>query len=650
MDHPLHPRFDKALPGLALWLALIIVYALYLPGQNGTLHFDDEPNLSGLASVSDSQSALLFVTSGIASALSRPVSLASFLLNRWDWPDNPRRFIEVNILIHILNGALLAWLTLRVVRVARPEANQRAAWIAISAATLWLLLPILASTSLMIIQRMTSLSATFVLAGLLLYIVGLSWEIRNQRFMGRAIQFAGICFGTLLAVFAKENGALLPLYALILEITLLAGATTLSATRRWRKLLLALPVLALFGYLVIQFSPTDFTDRDFSLIERLRTQPIALWDYARLAFFPHSNAFSPFHDDYPIARGLLDPPTALIAALALSIVLGLALVNRNRFPLFALAVLWYLAGHALESSVLPLEMYFEHRNYLPLVGPMIALAWVAWPPSGSWKHKAPILLTVYAMLLGGTLWQTTTLWGQPILAAEVWASEHGDSARAVQYLAQRYHLNGDSATAHRVLAANADRYPQHIDLALEALQISCETNDESAVMRDLVRAEDALSKATYSAGALTTLYNLQDYREAKRCDSLNVEAMRRLIDGLLANEHYQQHRALHHLYHISSRLYREQRLFNGTVQQLMLAYEVAPDIGTATMIIRTLISGGLHGEAMTFLTTQRAHAPLNPILRSQWLQTLDRVQEEIANAEGNPSSQRRSDPFKSPSD
>ncbi len=57
-------------------------------------------------------------------------------------------------------------------------------------------------------------------------------------------------------------------------------------------------------------------------------------------------------------------------------ILGLiltALVRRKKWPLFAFAVLWFFAGHALESTFLPLEYFFEHRNYLPLLGPIFAL-------------------------------------------------------------------------------------------------------------------------------------------------------------------------------------------------------------------------------------------------------------------------------------
>lgn len=622
--------WQAALAGLGLWLLLLMVYLLYLPGQQGMLHFDDQVNLEGLARVEDSQSALVFVGSGIAGTLSRPVALASFLLNKGDWPSNPQGLIRTNILIHLLNGALLAWLGLRLVRLTLPGSGSRGPWIAVSAAGLWLLLPLLASTTLIIIQRMTSLSATFVIAGLLFYIIGLSWEAQGRKFPGRTMQLGGIGIGTLLAVFTKENGVLLPLYALILEGTLLARVALVSDTRRLRMALLALPTLLLLGYLAAHISPADFAARKFTLTERLLTQPIILWDYVRLALFPRANAFTPIHDDYLIAHGFFDPPTALVASLTWVTVLGLALWKRKSWPFIAFAVFWFLGGHVLESTAVALELYFEHRNYLPMFGPMLAIAWISWTTTGGyWQNKGPLLLATYMVLLGGVLWQTTSLWGQPHLAAQIWAMEHPASIRAPQYLASHYQLLGDADAAHRVLAQAAELHPKEIDLALGALQLSCESNEQYALEQDLLRLRERLASGVYGAATFKTMSNLMDYHLAKRCEYLSTEVIQSILDGLLQNPRYQNGRALNNLHHLKSRLYREGLQFDGTLKHLMLAYQAKPDIGTLGIIIGTMMSGGLHEEAMKFLRAEQDHAPLNPILRNEWTNTLDHLRVEI---------------------
>src|SRR5690606_4867616 len=117
---------------------------------------------------------------------------------------------------------------------------------------------------------------------------------------------------------------------------------------------------------------------------------------------------------------------------------------------------WYLGAHLLESTTIALELYFEHRNYVPLMGPVLAVA------AGSvraGKTIAPLLqgaLCAYGLLLAVVLFGSTSLWGQPALAAEMWAIRKPDSLRATQYLAQQLLAYGDSAAARRTLRRYAE--------------------------------------------------------------------------------------------------------------------------------------------------------------------------------------------------
>ena len=613
-------------PSFAIYLLLLIGYALYLPGQQGVFYFDDEVNLRGLSQVENGKTALTFIATNPAGSFSRPIALASFLLNLGDWPVNPQGFLYINILIHLLNGVLLAWFTLRLVRLIRPELAERAEWIAISAAGLWLLLPLLASTSLIIIQRMTSLCAAFVLAGLLSYVIGLSWEATGRVVKGRLLQVFGIGLGTLLAVLSKENGALLPLYALILEATVLAGVITLSVLRRWRMVLLALPPLALFSYLSTILSPAAFASRDFTLTERLLTQPVILWDYLRLALLPRASAFTPFHDDYPIFHSLLHPPVAALAILAWLIVFGLAVWRRRRWPWFALAALWYLGGHALESSALPLELYFEHRNYVPLMGFMLVLAWFAWTAAGTWWRIAPVLLASYMLMLGVVLWQTTSLWGDPLIAGEIWVAHHETSSRAQQFLAERYWLKHDPDTAYQLLIRAAVKNPERIDLSMQALKLACETDQITRVKLDYDRTVSRLSSGRFSNATLGALSQMIDLHEQQRCSSLSDADMHRMLDGLLVNPRYQMGDTLNYLHHMKAQVYRRQKDLDGTIQQLKAAFDAKPDVETAAIIVGTFLSAGLHNEALAYITVARNRMPTNPVLRSQWMELLDQLQ------------------------
>ena len=49
-----------------------------------------------------------------------------------------------------------------------------------------------------------------------------------------------------------------------------------------------------------------------------------------------------------------------------------ALWQRFQRPLFALGVLWFFSGHLLTATVIPLMLAFEHRNYFPSAGLLLA--------------------------------------------------------------------------------------------------------------------------------------------------------------------------------------------------------------------------------------------------------------------------------------
>ena len=48
-----------------------------------------------------------YITSGSADPTGRPLSLLSFLVDARNWPADPAPLLRTNVLLHLLNGALL---------------------------------------------------------------------------------------------------------------------------------------------------------------------------------------------------------------------------------------------------------------------------------------------------------------------------------------------------------------------------------------------------------------------------------------------------------------------------------------------------------------------------------------------------------------
>ncbi|MGB5255213.1 MAG: hypothetical protein WBN68_21095, partial [Sedimenticolaceae bacterium] len=205
----------------------------------------------------------------------------------------------------------------------------------------------------------------------------------------------------LVGFLGKENTVLLPLLLLVSEITLLRGVPLANQQRRIRliwALYIALPLIVGLAYVSAHLQLLSFDGRPFTLEERALTQPRVLWFYLRLLFIPDITAFGLFHDDIQWSSGLFDPPSTALAIIGLLGLTAAALYLRERAPVFAFAVLFFLANHVLESSVFPLEMVFEHRNYLAGLGPLLYLAYVVVIWSEALRFR-PLVLALGGLLL-----------------------------------------------------------------------------------------------------------------------------------------------------------------------------------------------------------------------------------------------------------
>ena len=361
--------------------ALIAITALvYSPGLSGPFVFDDYINIvntplkemQGDWWAGFRQAAL----GGSAGPLGRPLSTASFWFNAVLTGMNPFWFKLTNLFIHILNGWLVWRVSRRLIGLLRVSGVARD-WLPLAATGIWLLHPIQLTAVLYVVQRMTSLSATFVLLGLLVYLRAREAMLAGHD--GRLGLWLGVPVCAALGALAKENGVLLIPFCLAIEISLLRFRH--PAPVRWGNLshfYLAFLVLPLAAVAIFLLSHPDWFAqssiyRPFSAFERLLTESRVLVFYLRLLLLPSISEYGLFYDDFPVSHTLLDPPTTLFAVSAwLALVTG-ALLARDRLPLLAFAVCWFLAGHALESSFLPLELVHLHRNYLACLGPILAL-------------------------------------------------------------------------------------------------------------------------------------------------------------------------------------------------------------------------------------------------------------------------------------
>jgi hypothetical protein len=475
---------------------LLLTAALYLPGLHGYYEFDDYPNIvendALHVTTLDPSAWIAAMWASPASDLQRPLASLSFAANFYLTGPDPWPMKATNLAIHLLNGVLLMALLLAIVRrgadgAARTRADaQHGEWLALLVAGIWLLHPINLTAVLFIVQRMESLAQTFVLVGLLLYVQA---RIRQQGDLGGSTWrlWIGVPGCTLLGIAAKESAALLPLYALLLEATVLFG---------WRRnrrelaafylvFLLIPAALGLAWMIPHALAPAAYAQRAFTLQQRLLTEPRVLLDYIEWILVPLPKFFTFFHDDYPPSKDLWHPWTTVPAILLIAAMIGAAFTARRRRPLVALGILWFFAAHVLTASFFPLELVFEHRNYFASIGLLLAALDLVLP------GRADARMAVARKALIGSLCALCALglalrareWSDPLRLAIAEVAAHPDSPRATYELGRTYvvlsEYRKDSPNVERGLEAleRAARVPRATILPEVALIMTASRTD-----------------------------------------------------------------------------------------------------------------------------------------------------------------------------
>lgn len=604
------------------WLAFGIVF-IYLilvwQGLHGPFVFDDMPNLGALSKAGpiDSWQSLGIYLSEARSFPGRPLSMLSFVPQQNDWPDNPFPFKLVNLALHFLNAVLVFLLIRFVVRAMSFADRRRATVVALIAAAAWLVHPIQLSAVFLVVQRMTLLSTSFVLLGLITYLHGVLSE--DKRPLVRAAWMAaGIGIFGVLAILCKETGAMLPVYALALDATLLRRQTeALPTTLRWwrRGLLYTAPILLLSYILIWQPGLHEAIPiRNFTVAERLLTEARVLLDYLGKIVLPRYADFGIYHDDFTVSRGLFDPWTTAPAILAVLSAVGAAFWKRKQWPLFSFAVFWYLGGQLMESTAVPLEIYFEHRNYLPIAGPILALTLaVAGTPAGLVRRVTLLAAGIWlgACLLASALY--AQVWSDAGKLAHFWAVAHPGSVRAQGDLAEWLFRAGDSNGARAVMEKISSQNERDVGLAMNLLLLDCLSGNATPDQVASVRSQAAL--ANWSSVAYQSLASLQTVASQKRCGSvLDDNAWLSLSDALLANPAFRADPvAMGNLHYQRHSLAVSRGDLSIALAELQQTAAIDPDPEIVRLQAKYLADAGLYQQA---IQTLRNYDPATrPLLR-----------------------------------
>lgn len=445
----------------------------YLPGLPGAFVLDDIVNIvenPALHLQSLMPGAVIeSATSPQPGSTTRFIPMLTFALDyvRGGGMD-PGTFKVTNLVIHSLTTLVLAWFLRDLLRVAG-VVHGRAQWVALAMALAWAIHPLQVSSVLYIVQRMQTLATLFCLLAMWAYLKGR--QVQMEGSAGRTGWILAVFFWAL-AIGCKEDAVLLPAYLLAMELTVLrfrAADAGLARTLQRGYLLVTVLGAAVFLFVLAPYlwSWDAYAGRNFSSLERLLTQGRVLCLYLWQMLVPLPSHMPFYYDWLQPSRSLMQPWTTVPALLLLTGLLFLAWKVRQRRPLFSFGVLLFFAGHFVSSNLIPLELAFEHRNHLPLIGIVISVADLLMLASERVRFRViypvAVALTLLAALGSATVIRATS-WKSAVSLAETSAKLRPQSVRAWNSLCVEWYELGGGPRADN----------PHLDEAIPACQRAAE--------------------------------------------------------------------------------------------------------------------------------------------------------------------------------
>lgn len=524
---------------MMLLCLLMLTTLIYWPGLDSRFLLDDFSNLRDLDTIKTYGFPYFIFATDIAGPSGRPLSLVTFALQHESWPSAPFDFKLVNLGIHLLNGCLIyiisAYLT-----ILFKEGTFRK-YIPIIVTGLWLLHPIQLTTTLYVIQRMTLLSTFFMLLGVLTYLLMRLKHADRQSLYKDCLTGGLILFFTALAILCKENGILLLIYILSLEITILMHLQRPKYWSHWTMFFLISPLTLLIIYLAFKFEANlyGYAFKDYGVIEKILTEVVVLAEYIKNILLPSPSSFSLYHDNYEIVRSIYSSRFMLSGIILLTL-LTTALIKRKSQPIYSFAILWFLGGHLLESTYLNLEPYFEHRNYLPSFSLILGISCGFIYLSTIVKHRLWIILTAFmycGLILAITVIEVD-LWSKPALQINEWARNQPDSIRAKTDL-YNLKINKDHEQARLIIEdlkklSPKSFYPYAEQIKLDNCIRGLRSVDED--WNEFYNIADVSIPTGFNVVVVLDNLTLQVLKN--KCPIIDVEKLKNLINHLINNHKY----------------------------------------------------------------------------------------------------------------
>lgn len=347
---------------------------------------------------------------------SRPLANTSFAINYFFHRYKLPGYHIVNIAIHIITGLFLFFLLRTTLNLPSLRSRyQSLSWLPFFGALLWLVHPSQTQSVTYVVQRMNSMAAMFYVIALFSYIQGRL----AKRWWLKLVLFGGAVGAGLLSLKSKEIALTLPVFIVLYDWYFLQDLEY-GWLKKYGLLITGITCLLVLATFFVYLGKDPFSSllagygaRDFTLSERLLTESRVVIFYLTLLVFPAPGRLNLDHD-FVVSQSLLAPANTIFSLAALGLLLGSAVFLARQHRLLSFGIIWFFGNLAIESSVIPLEIIFDHRLYLPSMMLIMALAATAreyW--RGAHLHLFMIALAV-ALLLSFWTYQRNQVWVNPV--------------------------------------------------------------------------------------------------------------------------------------------------------------------------------------------------------------------------------------------
>jgi len=281
-----------------------------------------------------------------------------------------------------------------------------------------------------VVQRMNSMAVMFYLLSLLLYIYGRLSRTRGKRW----ILLCGCFTSWIMALGSKEIAGTLPLIIFLYEWYFIQDLRIEWIRRNIKYFFLLFIILVLVGFIYLGQSPFDkilsaYENRDFTMFERVLTQFRVVVFYISLLFCPHPSRLNLLHH-ITASHSLFAPLTTLFSLLIIVGLIGLAIFLYKKRRLISFCILWFFINLVIESSVIGLEMIYEHRLYLPMFAFSLLLAYLLFALLSKKQFWAVAIFVIIILSLGTFTYMRNRVWQDEITLWSNVISKNPQSQRA----------------------------------------------------------------------------------------------------------------------------------------------------------------------------------------------------------------------------